>query len=99
MCNLDVVTYNSRLYIMQSKLEPLKKKLETLRQKISQTDNETLLILKINISENIQNGIRTLEEKFDTRAFEVLKNDVRDFEDLINVEERINKVRKHISML
>lgn len=84
---------------MQSKLEPLKKKLETLRQKISQTDNETLLILKINISENIQNGIRTLEEKFDTRAFEVLKNDVRAFEDLINVEERINKVRKHISML
>lgn len=84
---------------MYAELEPLRNKLETLKQKINQTDNETLLALKINISENIQNGIRTMEEKFDTRAFEVLKNDVRDFEDLINGEEHINKVRRNISMM
>lgn len=84
---------------MYSELEPLKNKLETIKQKINKTDNETLLVLKINISENIQNGIRTLEERFDTRAFDVLKNDIQDFEDLINIEEQMNKVRRSISML
>ena len=80
------------IYIMYTELRKLKDKVENLKRLIDQAENEAFLELKVKILDKIENGLANLEQKFDPRSYEILKMEVKSFEELLDVEDRIRKV-------
>lgn len=69
-------------------------RLETLKQRISINQDENLLKLKVNILDKIENGMKTLDDKLTNENVNEVKKILDDFEDLINSEEEVKRIRE-----